>query len=230
MIHMLVHDMRSPLMAIHLCLEAVQQYIVVGRTGTMKEDITSCMNVTTVVTEMVGTMMDMSRLEAGAMPLEISTSNVYDFMKDGVAQVSAGASVPIHISSLSLMVEWDKNLVTRTIANLVSNALKHGANKLIKVSCYDKVSMWRFRSTIPVAAYRKFANISSRSTNPCRPAISGEVPRVLDYFSASRWLVLMTATCGSSLCSRTDRVSGYACRRKSSHCCLQTCLRQAASN
>jgi len=74
------------------------------------------------------------------MPLEISTCNVNDIIKDGVARVSGGACVPIHISTLSLVVNWDKNLVTRTVANLVSNALKYGANNPIRVSCCEQGS------------------------------------------------------------------------------------------
>jgi two-component system sensor histidine kinase/response regulator len=137
MTNMLVHDMRSPLMALTLCLEAIQQNRSVGVPDSMSEDVRSCIEITSVVTEMIGTLLDIGKFEAGAMPMEIGECDTFDIIQEGVSRVRVGTSIPIHVSTLSLSVRWDSNLIIRAVSNLVSNALKYGDSKPIQVNCLE---------------------------------------------------------------------------------------------
>ncbi|MBA2480696.1 MAG: HAMP domain-containing histidine kinase [Planctomycetes bacterium] len=137
MAHMVVHDLRSPLMSIGLCLEAIRSGAQAGDLSLIAEDATACIGITTTLTEMIGTILDVSRLEAEAMPIEPGSWDVAAIIEDGVARVREGARSPISVHSGPVVVVWDRCLVARAIANLVSNALKHSGGKPVEVRCVD---------------------------------------------------------------------------------------------
>lgn len=137
MTHMLVHDLRSPLMGIGMCLEAIKNSAQGGDIPMVVDDTQACIAVTTTLTEMIGTILDVSRLEAHAMPIERVACDVGVIVEDGVARLREGARSPITVIVTPTEVAWDRQLVARAVVNLVSNALKHACGKPIFVRCID---------------------------------------------------------------------------------------------
>jgi two-component system sensor histidine kinase/response regulator len=138
MTHMLVHDLRSPLMGIGLCLEAIRQGAASGDHSLIAEDATACLRITGSLTEMIGTILDVSRLEAGAMPIEPSAGDVARILEDGIARVHGGSNASVRIDPAGFTVTWDQGLIARVVANLVGNALKHASGSPVLVRCLDQ--------------------------------------------------------------------------------------------
>ncbi len=114
--------------------------IATGDGGQIADDVASCLGITGTLTEMISTILDVSRIEAGAMPIEVSSCNVNAVIAEGIARVSVGSGVLIERSERQVDAPLDKALVVRAVANLVSNAIKFSSGKPIHVRCLEEAS------------------------------------------------------------------------------------------
>lgn len=120
---MLVHDMRSPLQVMLAHLELLRQDI----RGESVEDIESAIGGATRLNRMTNSLLDISRLDAGRMPVHRSVTDL-----SALAQAVV-TSVRILQPTRDIAVETrgdsvcncDPELTRRIIENLVGNALKH---------------------------------------------------------------------------------------------------------
>ncbi len=124
--HMIIHDMRSPLMAI------------TGGLGIISEDATfedtenaDILNMAAAsgqdLTEMVNSLLDISRMESGNMPLEREDHDLKGIAEAAVNAMAANArfeGVDITVSGDSATVHVDETIVRRVFANLIGNAIK----------------------------------------------------------------------------------------------------------
>ena len=119
--HMVVHDMRSLLMAITLHLELAidseeerVHYIQQAQTATAK------------LNEMMLLMIDVSRLESGRMPVCPSECELRQIAQEVIDSLvpRAGNRRLTLIAHEPITVECDSDLVRRILENLVNNALK----------------------------------------------------------------------------------------------------------
>lgn len=81
------------------------------------------------LTEMITNLLDLSRLEAGAVSYRFAPCDLGELVKETVAEVSAeierkGLSVASELPPEGTMVEADASLLSRAVANLLSNAVK----------------------------------------------------------------------------------------------------------
>lgn len=125
--HMIVHDMRSPLMSIGGYLELVQVFEAGGLTPAGLEYVAkSRANVTRLI-RMADEMLTVSRLEAGALPLNRSPLDLAVLLRETTAAVDhIGNPKRIHldISVPDATVSADRELLGRVLQNLLNNALK----------------------------------------------------------------------------------------------------------
>jgi signal transduction histidine kinase len=136
MTHMIVHDLRSPLTAISMCVEVIKSRASRGDCSKIVGDAVFCLRITETLTEMISTILDVSRLEAGAMPIHAEAGELGVMVEDGVARVREGdAEITIEVGPLT--VTWDRSLIARAIANLVSNALKYASGTPIHIRAVD---------------------------------------------------------------------------------------------
>src|SRR6266850_525155 len=70
LVHMLVHDLRSPLTAIRANLDLIQLDAADALTPELAESIDHTRTAAIRMTDMVGDVLDVSRMEAGQLPLE----------------------------------------------------------------------------------------------------------------------------------------------------------------
>ena len=124
--HMIVHDMRSPLTIISgyyelLLMEKDQfspdqlQVIAMGQN--------SCRE----LIEMVSSLLDVSRMEAGQMPLNQVSCDVREIAQaaaESVAVLAQKKTLTLHVTGVSANGDVDRDIIHRIFVNLLGNAIK----------------------------------------------------------------------------------------------------------
>jgi signal transduction histidine kinase len=125
--HMIVHDMRSPLMGITGYLEMLEMDAGKKLNSDELAILRDARSSGLVLVGMVNSLLDISRLEQGKMPLNVTESDVDVLIQNALnslGSLTKQVSLLYQKQSLPVMVNCDANLVTRVIANLVGNAIK----------------------------------------------------------------------------------------------------------
>ncbi|MDX2186288.1 MAG: hybrid sensor histidine kinase/response regulator [Opitutaceae bacterium] len=125
LVHMIVHDMRSPLLAISLNLELLAQSSLADPEDLrMVADARKC---TLALVQMAEQMLDVSRLEAHAMPLDKRDTDLTALVESVIQDFGstlADRRVAVHARS-AVMASCDGALIRRVTCNLMSNAVKY---------------------------------------------------------------------------------------------------------
>jgi signal transduction histidine kinase len=127
LVHMVVHDMRSPLQVLICHLECLEADLGGALADRSMKDLRAAVQGASVLNRMANDLLDVSRLEEGQMPLDRRTNDL----------AKIAASVRLHLAGLDptrdIEVETqgptetacDRGIVERVLENLVSNAIKH---------------------------------------------------------------------------------------------------------
>ena len=125
---MVVHDMRSPLMGITGNLELLEMDAGKKLNGDERLAIVKdARSSGLALVGMVNSLLDVSRLEQGQMPLNATESDIDVLIKnalDSLGSLTKQVSILHRKQVPPLTVNCDAELVTRVIANLVGNAVK----------------------------------------------------------------------------------------------------------
>ena len=124
MVHMLVHDLRSPLQAIGMRLDFAQDRARELDETEMLEDIESVVVSARVMREMVSNVLDVSRLEDGLMPLQPVSFDLLECVREAADLVGSGKAIRIDAPPGEAHAWADPAIVRRVISNLVANACK----------------------------------------------------------------------------------------------------------
>jgi signal transduction histidine kinase len=124
LVHMIVHDMRSPLFAVHGNLE-------MAKMEPLSEDAADCidsaMSGIGILTEMISTLLDVSKMEAGQMKLELSAVDMRDLVRKTIQMVEplrGQRRLTLTASEEMEPIAGDAHLIRRVLQNLIGNALK----------------------------------------------------------------------------------------------------------
>ncbi len=120
------HELRTPVTA----LQAQLENIVDGVSQADPQTLEAALAQTERLGRLVTTLLDLSRLEAGDAPLEITEVRLADFLQeaaDGAALVEADKhlSFPVEVDPPDLVVPADPERLHQVIANLLHNAVRH---------------------------------------------------------------------------------------------------------
>jgi len=176
LVHMVVHDLRSPLLGLSGCLQMLQADLAGKLEAEQAEDLESALAAAVKLGGMVASLLDVSRLESGQMPLNKQPCDLHAVMTEAVASLG-GLTKDRHVvvvpSGTPLTVGCDPEIVGRVVANLIGNALKFTpANGEIKVAaCLTadgaKVSVQDTGPGIPEAyrerIFEKFGQVDGRA-------------------------------------------------------------------
>ena len=125
LVHMIVHDMRSPLMSIRFFLEILSPEEV--NAPEFQNNLRDVRDVTQGLCETVSTLLDVSRLEAAQMPLHREESDLGQ-LTSAVLQKMSGLvgdrHLSVHLPAQPLITYCDPAITERIIQNLFGNALK----------------------------------------------------------------------------------------------------------
>jgi signal transduction histidine kinase len=125
--HMIVHDLRSPLTIVTGYVDALQQ--MAGGKLTPKEAkcIAEALRGANDMRDMITTLLDLSRLEAGEMPLRLKPHDVSEIARKAANRfgpVLGKRTLRCDLPALPVMVNCDVDVIRRVLENLISNAIK----------------------------------------------------------------------------------------------------------
>jgi two-component system, sensor histidine kinase and response regulator len=125
LIHMIIHDLRSPVFGMRLYLESFLRDAGTSVPDLLKDDIAKAYGLTGNLVEMVSSILDIHRIESGQMPLSKTPVDLRVTVQEAVDQIAGHASrIDVRVEVPDIIVLCDAGLIRRTIANLVSNALR----------------------------------------------------------------------------------------------------------
>ncbi|WCJ59102.1 ATP-binding protein [Fontisphaera persica] len=135
--HMIVHDMRSSLGSVL----GFAQLLKASAKNKLDEREANFLNKvernTNLLLDMVISLLDISRLEAGQMPLRMNPCNMYDLARAAIQPLEAllgSRTIDVQRPEPPITVVCDIDLTRRVVANLVGNAIKYtGDDGLIQV-------------------------------------------------------------------------------------------------
>ncbi|MFC6884224.1 MULTISPECIES: sensor histidine kinase [Actinomadura] len=118
------HELRTPISA----LQAVLENVADGVTPATPEVLESAVEQTERLGRLVAQLLDLSRVDAGAVPLALSRVDVASFVADVAAESAAGhpdvrfeVDVPRGLHAVA-----DRDRMHQVLGNLLDNAARHG--------------------------------------------------------------------------------------------------------
>jgi len=127
LVHMVVHDLRNPLSAIGTfayLLETAERGKLSPKSRSYVEHIKEA---TDLLLEMSSSMLDVSKMEAGQLQLDLSTCDLGAIARDVVSRLEAmkgERQITLAVPEQPVLVRGDAKLLARLVQNLVGNALK----------------------------------------------------------------------------------------------------------
>jgi two-component system sensor histidine kinase KdpD len=139
LLHAVSHDLRAPLAAAKTSVsamlgtelsEADRQSLLAGANRSLDR-----------LTSLVANLLDLSRLQAGALPINVQPTDVEEVVAAALAHVHGDLGrVDIDLADLPA-VSADPGLLERVVANLVSNALQHTPSRAEIIATADQAGM-----------------------------------------------------------------------------------------
>ena len=119
------HELRTPLSAQRALLENLVDGVVRPDDEALRAALRQSERLSTLVED----LLDLSRIDAGAAPLELTDVVVADLLHDVVAETTVdggrGVLVRPHVEPAALAVRADPARLHQLVANLVDNAVRH---------------------------------------------------------------------------------------------------------
>jgi len=180
LVHMIVHDLRSPLSSV-----CGYQDLFLRRSGDVDPKLRGMIVIAksqaVVLTEMVSSILDISKMEAGELVPVLADHDLTALAGEAVEQVRGGAlNHEITVTPTPAAVRCDGELIKRAIVNLVANAVKHGAaGTVVTVTVSIAANRARLEvgdcgAGIPLDAQaRLFDKFASIESGPRRPYSTG---------------------------------------------------------
>lgn len=127
LVHMIVHDMRSPLMGINGMLEILKMQLEESLSEDLIDEFDEALTAGHTLQDMISSLLDISRMEAGRMPLLMNLVDLRNVVSSALTSLGAllrQCRVIFEPPVGEAFVMCDPELIRRVIANLVANAIK----------------------------------------------------------------------------------------------------------
>lgn len=173
LVHMIVHDFRSPLAVLCANLSFVADEAASFSEQTAR-DVGTAVAAANTIRRMANDLLDVSRLEEGKMPLATAECDIAQLARDvatGLAGIDRTRTIDVAVDDVSNVV-CDRTIIHRVLENIVNNAIKHtpsGGRIQIAVASVPfgiRVTVADEGPGIPVEARRrifeKFGTVANR--------------------------------------------------------------------
>ena len=148
------HDLLQPLNAARLFTSALAGKKTTPETADLVDHIDSSLG---AAEEIISTLLDISKLDAGALEPDIGNFPVNDIMRHLANDFSAIAEdrgLNLHVVTSTAWVRSDSKLLRRVIQNFLSNAIRYTPEGRILLGCrrlrgYIRIEVWDTGPGIP---------------------------------------------------------------------------------
>lgn len=173
LVHMIVHDMKSPLMALRIHLKLLKDPVAMLNEGS-RGDLRDAVDCVDVLNRMTNDLLDVNRLEEGKMPIEPAVWDLTRMAAEVRATLGAmDRDRRIDVESAGMVeATCDGAIIRRVMENFVSNAIKHtpaGSPVRISIAPRDgraRVEVHDEGGSLPQEAsekiFEKFVTIKNR--------------------------------------------------------------------
>lgn len=146
--HMIVHDMRTPLTCIYSDLQMLEMGLGKTEAEAQNRQITAeALTLSRVMIEMISSLLDVSRLEAGQMPLRREACDLPRLTQATVKQLGGllqGKQMEFEVTTPVTPISCDKGLIQRVLSNLLTNASNYSpTDRPIKITIQQSAGMIR---------------------------------------------------------------------------------------
>lgn len=135
------HDILQPLNAARLYTTSLSEREMAGIEGQLTQNIDASLE---AVEEILNALLDISRLDAGALKPERSTFRIDELLSALEVEFSplaAAKGIDLKFKTCSLAVRTDRRLVRRVLQNFISNAIKYTSHGKALVGCKRRGNM-----------------------------------------------------------------------------------------
>ncbi|MDR3467157.1 MAG: PAS-domain containing protein [Xanthobacteraceae bacterium] len=129
------HDVLQPLNAARLYVTSLVERQSGGDNVRLAENIDESLE---AIEDILGALLDISRLDAGAMTPSISSFRIGDLLRSleiEFAPMARGKDLELTFVASALPVQSDRVLLRRLLQNLISNAIKYTPHGRVLVGC-----------------------------------------------------------------------------------------------
>lgn len=126
--HMVVHDIKHVVSGIGMSLDLLKRDLGDAVSPSAQNFLESAEGFTADVLEMVRALLDISRMEAGQMSLDIVACDLAAVAREAaevIKSVAKGKGVRVVLPEEELPVKADRELLRRIVANLLTNAVRY---------------------------------------------------------------------------------------------------------
>ncbi|MEU8633464.1 ATP-binding protein [Amycolatopsis sp. NPDC048633] len=118
------HELRTPITALSGVLENLVDGVEDPDPATLKTALQQTERLATLVDE----LLDLSRLDAGAIPLHKTSFSVSSLLSEAVSEAALvrGVTFSVSVSPEDAVVLADRGRLFQVVANLLENAVRHG--------------------------------------------------------------------------------------------------------
>ena len=118
------HELRTPITALRALLENVVDGLAEPDPNTMRMALSQ----TERLGELVTNLLDLSRVEGGAIPLQLKPFRVDEFLHEAIEHVAVSPGdvrIAVEVSPVDLVAVADPARLRQVVINLVDNAIRH---------------------------------------------------------------------------------------------------------
>ena len=143
------HDLRQPAHAMGLLMAQLKKF---PQDEKAQELITHLDTSVSVLQDMLNTLLDISRLEAGAVQTQVQSfpvQSLLDLLQANLRSVADGKGLALRVRPSSAWIMSDLALLQRIMGNLIDNAVRHTRRGGILVACravrggqYLRIQVW----------------------------------------------------------------------------------------
>ena len=172
------HDLRQPLHALGLFVQALQETQLATRERQVIGNIRRSVD---AMEELFNALLDISRLDAGVVQPHITTlplAAVFDKVRFEYGPVARQKRLSLKVMKTSLLVQSDPSLLGRLIRNLLSNAVRYTDSGGVVLGCRRagndvRIEVWDTGKGIPADRHEEVFHEFYQLDNPERDRRKG---------------------------------------------------------